>query len=142
MHFLIEIIMVILKSIKSHFKGAYDKQNLTRVVILYEIYETSLPLFPASNAVYGASCVFMSIGFICLQHLFQNYWHIHVVPFLPEKTFMWIPVCFPIQRSLQKMVSILNLKDKFSRGVNSEFLELPPLRREINMKTTELLPFM
>ena len=36
MHFLIEI-MFILKAIKSHFKGSYDKQNLTLVVILYEI---------------------------------------------------------------------------------------------------------
>ena len=30
--FLIEI-MIILKAIKSHFKGSYDKQNLTLVVI-------------------------------------------------------------------------------------------------------------
>ena len=37
--FLIEI-MIILKAIKSHLKGSYDKQNLTRVVISYEIYET------------------------------------------------------------------------------------------------------
>ena len=36
-HFLIEI-MFILKAIKSHFKGSYDKQDLTLVVILYEIY--------------------------------------------------------------------------------------------------------
>ena len=33
-------IMVILKAVKSHFKGSYDKQNLTLVVISYEIYET------------------------------------------------------------------------------------------------------
>ena len=39
--FLIEIIFI-LKAIKSHFRGAYDKQNLTLVVISYEIYETSL----------------------------------------------------------------------------------------------------
>ena len=39
MHFRIEI-MFILKAIKSHFKGSYDKQNLTHVVISYEIYET------------------------------------------------------------------------------------------------------
>ena len=39
MHFHIEI-MFILKTIKSHFKGSYDKQNLTLMVILYEIYET------------------------------------------------------------------------------------------------------
>ena len=32
--------MVILKVTKSHFKGSYDKQNLTLVVISYEIYET------------------------------------------------------------------------------------------------------
>ena len=39
MRFLIEI-MLILKTIKSHFSGSYDKQNLTRVVISSEIYET------------------------------------------------------------------------------------------------------
>ena len=39
--FLIEI-RIILKAIKSHFKWSYDKQNLTLVVISYEIYETSL----------------------------------------------------------------------------------------------------
>ena len=38
-HFLEEIILL-LKAIKSHFKGSYDKQNLTLVVISYEIYET------------------------------------------------------------------------------------------------------
>ena len=32
--FLIEI-MISLKAIKSHFKGSYDKQNLTLVVISY-----------------------------------------------------------------------------------------------------------
>ena len=32
MRFLIEI-MLILKAIKTHFKGSYDKQNLTLVVI-------------------------------------------------------------------------------------------------------------
>ena len=37
--FLIEI-TIVLKAIKSHFKGSYDKQNLTLVVISYEIYET------------------------------------------------------------------------------------------------------
>ena len=35
MHFLI----FILKAMKSHFKGSCDKQTLTLVVILYEIYE-------------------------------------------------------------------------------------------------------
>ena len=40
-HLLIEI-MFILNAIKSHFKWSYDQQNLTTVVILYEIYETSL----------------------------------------------------------------------------------------------------
>ena len=35
MRFLIEI-MFILKAIKSHFSGSYDKQNLTLVVISYE----------------------------------------------------------------------------------------------------------
>ena len=39
MHFHIEL-MFILKALKSRFKGSYDKQNLTRVVISYEIYET------------------------------------------------------------------------------------------------------
>ena len=39
MRFLCEI-MFILKAIKSHFKRLYDKQNLTLVVISYEIYET------------------------------------------------------------------------------------------------------
>ena len=34
MRFLNEI-MFILKAIKSHFKGSYDKQNLTLVVISY-----------------------------------------------------------------------------------------------------------
>ena len=33
MRFLIEI-MFVLKAIKSHFKGSYDKQNLTLVLIL------------------------------------------------------------------------------------------------------------
>ena len=33
-------IMYNLKAIKSHFKGSFDKQNLTLVVITYEIYET------------------------------------------------------------------------------------------------------
>ena len=37
--FLIEI-MIILKAMKFHLKGSYDKQNLTQVVISYEIYET------------------------------------------------------------------------------------------------------
>ena len=36
--------MFILKAIKSHFKRSYDKQNLTLLVILYEIYETRLRL--------------------------------------------------------------------------------------------------
>ena len=35
MRFLLEI-LPILKAIKSHFKGSYDRQNLTLVVILYE----------------------------------------------------------------------------------------------------------
>ena len=39
MRFLIEF-MLIFKAIKSYFKGSYDKQNLTDVVISYEIYET------------------------------------------------------------------------------------------------------
>ena len=33
-------IMLIFWAIKSNFKGSYDKQNLTLVVISYEIYET------------------------------------------------------------------------------------------------------
>ena len=37
--FLIEIIFI-LKAIKSHFRRSYDKQNLTFVVISYEIYES------------------------------------------------------------------------------------------------------
>ena len=40
MCFLLEI-MFILKMIKSHFKGSYDEQNLTLVVISYKIHETS-----------------------------------------------------------------------------------------------------
>ena len=39
MRFVIEI-MFILKAIKSHFKGSYDKQNLTLVAISYEICDT------------------------------------------------------------------------------------------------------
>ena len=39
MHFLIEIIFI-LKAIKFHFKRSYEIQNLTLVVISYEIYET------------------------------------------------------------------------------------------------------
>ena len=39
MRFLLEIIIT-LKAIKSHLKRSYDKQNLTLVVISYEIYET------------------------------------------------------------------------------------------------------
>ena len=41
MHFHIEL-MFILKTIKSPFKGSYDKQNLTLLAISYEIYETCL----------------------------------------------------------------------------------------------------
>ena len=37
MRFLIEI-MFILKAMKSHFKGSHNKQNLTLMVISYEIY--------------------------------------------------------------------------------------------------------
>ena len=37
--FFIEI-MIILKAITSHFEWSYDNQNLTLVVILYEIYKT------------------------------------------------------------------------------------------------------
>ena len=40
MHSLIEI-MFTLKAIKSHYKGSYEKWNLTHVVVSYEIYETS-----------------------------------------------------------------------------------------------------
>ena len=40
MRFHIEL-MFILKAIKSYFKGSYYKQNLTLVVISYEIYENS-----------------------------------------------------------------------------------------------------
>ena len=43
MRFLIKI-MFILKAIKSRFKGSDDKQNLTLMVISYEIYETSRQL--------------------------------------------------------------------------------------------------
>ena len=39
MHFRVEI-MLTLKAIKSNFKGSYDKQNLTGLVISYELYET------------------------------------------------------------------------------------------------------
>ena len=39
MRFHIEL-MFILKAIKSNYKGSYDKQNLTLMVISYEIYET------------------------------------------------------------------------------------------------------
>ena len=39
MCFLIEI-MFLFKMTKSHFKRSYDKQNLTLMVISYEIYET------------------------------------------------------------------------------------------------------
>ena len=39
MRFLIEIIFILM-AIKSRFKGSYDKQNLTPVVISYKIYET------------------------------------------------------------------------------------------------------
>ena len=40
MRFLIEIKLA-LNAIKSLFQGSYNKQNLTFVVILYEIYENS-----------------------------------------------------------------------------------------------------
>ena len=33
-------IMLILKAIKSNFKGSYDKQNLPLMIISYKIYET------------------------------------------------------------------------------------------------------
>ena len=35
-------IMFVLKAIKSHFRGSYNKQNLTLKVISHEIYEKSL----------------------------------------------------------------------------------------------------
>ena len=38
-HFLIEIVFIF-KGIKSHFKRSDDKQNLTLLVVSYEIYET------------------------------------------------------------------------------------------------------
>ena len=37
--------MLIFMASKSHFKGSYGKQNLTLMVISYEIYETSLHTF-------------------------------------------------------------------------------------------------
>ena len=38
MHFLLKYsLLIILKVIISHFKGSYDKQNLTRVVISYKM---------------------------------------------------------------------------------------------------------
>ena len=37
-------IMFTLKDVKFNFKWSYDKQNLTFVVISYEIYETRLRL--------------------------------------------------------------------------------------------------
>ena len=43
MRFQLEILSI-LKAIKSDFEGSYDKQNLTLVAILYEIYETRLRL--------------------------------------------------------------------------------------------------
>ena len=39
MHFLLEILSI-LKASKSNFKGSYDKQNLTLIIISYEFYET------------------------------------------------------------------------------------------------------
>ena len=39
MRFLPEILFI-LKAIKSDFKGSYDKQNLTLVIVSFEIYET------------------------------------------------------------------------------------------------------
>ena len=39
MRFLIEV-LIILKATQFYFKQSYDKQNLTLVVISYEIYET------------------------------------------------------------------------------------------------------
>ena len=39
MHFLFETLFI-WKAIKSHFKGAHDKLNLTLLVISYKIYET------------------------------------------------------------------------------------------------------
>ena len=44
MHFLIEILLI-LNAIKSHFKSSYDKQNLTLVVITYEIMKLAECLF-------------------------------------------------------------------------------------------------
>ena len=38
MHSVIEI-MFTLKAIESHYKGSYEKWNLTHVVVSYEIYE-------------------------------------------------------------------------------------------------------
>ena len=59
MCFLIEILFV-LKVIKSCFKGQYDKQNLTLVVISFDIYETrrndhSCKILSIENEYHGAS---------------------------------------------------------------------------------------
>ena len=43
MCFVIDIIFVF-KAIKSNIKGSYNKQNITLVVMSYEIYETRLRL--------------------------------------------------------------------------------------------------
>ena len=68
MRFLIEI-MFILKPIKSHFKGSYNKQNLTLVIISYETYETRRRLAVSFNSnemiTRGSSPKSRFINFIC-----------------------------------------------------------------------------
>ena len=41
-----------LKAIKSDYEWSYDKQNLTLVVIIYEIYETRRRLVVISHEIY------------------------------------------------------------------------------------------
>ena len=55
MRFLLEILSV-LKAIKFSSEGSYDKQNLTVMVISYEIYETSRLVSSLSYEMTTPSC--------------------------------------------------------------------------------------
>ena len=57
--------MIILKTIKCHFKWSYEKQNLTLVVISYEIYESRITATSYDNTIFGASLLLKFFSFIC-----------------------------------------------------------------------------
>ena len=75
MSFLIEIVFI-LKEIKSHFKGSFDKDNLTLVGISYEIHETWQSLVSYEMITSVRSCILVQYLFDYETKIFflQNYW--------------------------------------------------------------------